>query len=900
MKVISVCPLSTSSLVWQPRAGSYALSVVCKATYALAPGESTLAQEQEEINEADDHWNDDPNRSVRAPSDMMPMKARAEVMVVGHAFAPGGQSVRSLATRLIVGEVDKAIDVYCDRYFTLEGGTQEGQRFTRMPLRYERAAGGPGTWNPVGMRSDVRDAYGRRALPNLQPAGTHVATPEDFVEPVGFGPIAANWPFRLDKAGRYAQAFLQGTWRGRPLPDGFDVGFFSQAPWDQQLSLLRENERIVLEHMHPEHARLVTSLPGIRPAVFVDWGHGGAPQRVAARPDTLWIDTDRAIAAMTFRAQIALEKPAQAGRVVVGMDSPGYEVSWSELERHAGVSDPSTESVLDEVTVTPADVEEELVRPRPVQGGTRITSIPALSKGKSTVLPFAQGAQPKTRDDRSSGAPQGSALPFAQGKPGVSRDERQVPGAGLPFGKTSGGLPFAGTPSSVKAPPAPSWQAITEVAQGPQVGAPPPSSPVPNIAPPPPPPPVGRARQDSIPGTGNWSAPPPVVQPPVVQPPVVQPPVVQPPVVQPPAVQPPPPLPISAAIPAVRVEAADSPWVSGGVPPPARDVIAASAAVAVPLAAASSPESAKGGGAMGASNAAAAASAPWNLPKRDAKAIAGIEPSVSKSGAGGREVLRLLWFDPSSMPRVRGTSRWKPVLKSLEDKTPDRELDDAAKDPAEVEDRREVFEILVQGDRTDLKGVASAAEEAIRDDGKYVPPLVLLAGELEFPFDEMESLRAAISTASPLAGQPDENLRAAVTAGKEFLATPGLIAAPSVSEGLMTRIREAFAKEKKGFAPDYLDTQVERALLAGRYYQRREVLGGKHLRFLMRAAGDQDTLLGYIDDEVAKKLPMFKRFSARLIAEVHMVEDQYEVHPQSLRVIAIARVGGVAPVAPSG
>lgn len=894
MKVISVCPLSTSSLIWQPRAGSYALSVVCKATYALSPGEASLAQEQEEINESDDHWNDDPNRSVRAPSDVMPMKARAEVMVVGHAFAPGGQAVRSLATRLIVGEVDKAIDVYCDRYFTLEGGMQEGQRFTRMPLRYERAAGGQGTWNPVGMRGDVRDAYGRRALPNLQPAGTHVATPDDFVEPVGFGPIAMNWPTRVDKAGRHAQSFMQGTWRGRPVPDDFDMSFFNQAPWDQQLAGLRENERIVLEHMHPEHARLVTSLPGIRPAVFVDWGRGGAAQKIAVRADTLWIDTDRAIATMTFRAQIALEKPAQAGRVVVGMDSPGYEVPWSELERRAGLSDPSTESVMDELTVTP-DEEPVKASPVPMPGGTRITSIPALTKGKSTVLPFAQGASGQPSNAPPAPPP---ALPFAQtqNKQSGTRDDRAgsgAPGSALPFGKTSSGLPFGTASSAVRAPSAPSWQAITEVSQTPQ--GTPPSSPRPNISPLPPA--VARPRQDSVPGSGSWTAPqpPPVVAPPapVVAPPA---PVITPAVVQPPVV------PVITAAPAVG---SDSPWASGGIaPPPApgRDAIAANAAPAISVSAgaASSPESAKAGGVAGASNAAAAATAPWNLPKRDAKAIAAsAEPGPGKTAAGGREVLKLLWFDPSGMPRVRGTARWKPVLKALEDKAPDRELDDAAKEPQEVEDRREVFEILVHGERTDLKGIASAAEDAIRDDGKYIPPLVLLAGEMEFPFDEMESLRAAISTASPLITQPDENLRAAVTAGKEFLTTPGLIASPSVSEGLLNRIREAFVKEKKGLAPDYLDTQIERALLAGRYYQKREVLGGKHLRFLMRSVGEQDSLLGYIDEDVAKKLPMFKRFSVRLIAEVHLVEDQYETHPQSLRVIAIGRISGVAAAAPT-
>jgi hypothetical protein len=35
---------------------------------------------------------------------------------------------------------------------------------------------------------------------------------------------------------------------------------------------------------------------------------------------------------------------------------------------------------------------------------------------------------------------------------------------------------------------------------------------------------------------------------------------------------------------------------------------------------------------------------------------------------------------------------------------------------------------------------------------------------------------------------------------------------------------------------------------------------------------------------------MFQRFKVRVIAEVHLQQDQYESHPHALRAVALARV----------
>src|SRR4051812_40805315 len=118
MDVLPLGPLRVASVVWQPRRGVWALTAVCKATYTLTPVESPLAAEQEYPNEDDNHWNDDPARSLYSPSDLVPFKPRADVTLVGHAFAPRKEPVRSLVVRLIVGEVSKAIEVFGERAWT--------------------------------------------------------------------------------------------------------------------------------------------------------------------------------------------------------------------------------------------------------------------------------------------------------------------------------------------------------------------------------------------------------------------------------------------------------------------------------------------------------------------------------------------------------------------------------------------------------------------------------------------------------------------------------------------------------------------------------------------------------------------------------------------------------------
>jgi hypothetical protein len=865
MEVVTHSPLPVASVVWQSRPGAWVLTFVAKATFQLQPGKSTLAAAQQPIHEEDSHWDDDPSRSLYAASDLEPLKPRVDVVLVGSAFAPQGLAVRSLFARLILGEIDKSIEVHQDRNFTSEGSVVEGQRFSRMALSYERAAGGPDTTNPIGLRVDVRDAYGRIKLPNLQPPGL-TASPTAGIPPVGFGPIPPTWPLRWSKLGRHAAVWSPQWLTAGPVPEDIDWSFFNTAPIDQQLPELPEDARLILENLNPQVPRFVTNFPALRPRAMLEGRGGHHPLKM--RCDTLWIDTDQGIASMTFRGQIALERLEEAGRIIVTLEEASAQPVSTPAPQPAAPSRPAAPEAPPPpkraTTRTMIELDSEPI----------VTPVPNPSRPTS-ALPFlpTSNVQP-IREERTYA---GGGLPFASASQ-PPREER------APAPQPAGGLPFV---------PTGSWPAAT-----------------PNQPPPSVPPSVPSSARSSSPGAPAppSSAVPPVPQvasiPPVTPvPPIAVAPAVAPvpmPAAVPPAAVPPPP-PVRAASGAAPSGAPqDSVWASGvsRAEVPAGQSIGQ---VVVSAATAASQTTNQDGasGVLGASNA-AAGPAPAISGKRGGDKPSGAGLSSFSSGARAssrldqREVLHLIWYQPDAVARICKVPVWRAILDEMEDRASDDDLDDPAptKDPVEIEDTRDIFEILVRAASQDVDQLADELSSAVRPGGKFVPSLLLLAGELSFPFDERETLKAAVAVATPMAGA-DEGLKTAVREAREFLASPDTLCPGSIVDGYTTRIREAFQRGRRSFGPEALDQQVERALLEGRHYQKRQVLGMNAIRALLTTGTGSSSVRPapvYLPEDLAKKLPLFQRFRTRLIVELYLQEDQYEPHFAALKALSLGRV----------
>jgi hypothetical protein len=251
--------------------------------------------------------------------------------------------------------------------------------------------------------------------------------------------------------------------------------------------------------------------------------------------------------------------------------------------------------------------------------------------------------------------------------------------------------------------------------------------------------------------------------------------------------------------------------------------------------------------------------------------------------------IELCWLAQRRVARIRRQPAWRAVLDEAA-KGPPEEPGDPALSQKDVPpgDRRDVLLILARGDATDGEGVAAAVLGGVREDGKFAPPLVLVAGELRLPFDELETLKSTLTTAMPFV-PGDEPLKAAVDSAKDFLAIPGLSPAPAVLDAITGRIRDAFGRVKRAVPPGYLEAQTERALLEQRRYQKRVFHGEPHLRALIQGPSDKASSLVYLPEAVTERLPLFARFGARIIAEAHLSLDQYEPHPHALEALALAR-----------
>ena len=209
-------------------------------------------------------------------------------------------------------------------------------------------------------------------------------------------------------------------------------------------------------------------------------------------------------------------------------------------------------------------------------------------------------------------------------------------------------------------------------------------------------------------------------------------------------------------------------------------------------------------------------------------------PPLARAPSPSREAIELIWADPTAAPRLRAA-----YGDLFADRAPP-----VSSDPAEMEaERREaaVTRILASGRPFDALGLENAMAGAIDADGRLRPPIVLLAGEIRFPFDEHEALR----------------VREALTAGGRE--PPGLL-------------------------------EMERLLLERRAYQRRALLGGKHIRALVMLPGADAACPVYLPDALADVVPMFPAFEARLLAEAHPAQDRAEAHPVALRALALARM----------
>lgn len=246
--------------------------IAVRATYDLADsGSMTLAEEQLPPLLAPEYFGAPGKSSLRYDSDLLAVKPTTDVLVLGSAYAPGGQPASVVPVTLRVGHLQKELLVHGERLYragTASLKTSSARPFRVQPLRYELAFGGLDTSDPDPRRHryDARNPVGRGTA--LDPLAL-VDTPAHTIEyadgepasrgPAGFGPIAPSWSPRLELAGTYDQAWEKS--RKPLLPADYNPAFAQSSPVDQRAPQpLAGGERMELLNMTPG-GRLLFELP---------------------------------------------------------------------------------------------------------------------------------------------------------------------------------------------------------------------------------------------------------------------------------------------------------------------------------------------------------------------------------------------------------------------------------------------------------------------------------------------------------------------------------------------------------------------------------------------------------------------------------------------------------------
>lgn len=299
--IVNPTSLEVRTLAWQVAPPQHSTTVIAKATYAIH-SDGTLTAIEAEPPTGPVFSGD--RGAVSYAGDFVPFKPRADVTVVGHAYASDRASEARVRLRFGQegGGIDRAIRVFGDRFFTpgADPRSLQPRPFDKMPLVYELAYGGPGhADNPVGLGFQAEDTGTPVALPNLLCPDTRG---DAVLRPACFAPIPIAWRMAHADAAMFDATWVAERWPY--FPDAFDLATLQAAPIEQQLDEIAGDEPFALHGMKPEGAPLEGKLPGTRVRMFAQRTRdaGGEFVELTPRLDTVHFDLDAMRVQLVWRA----------------------------------------------------------------------------------------------------------------------------------------------------------------------------------------------------------------------------------------------------------------------------------------------------------------------------------------------------------------------------------------------------------------------------------------------------------------------------------------------------------------------------------------------------------------------------------------------------------------------
>ncbi len=776
MQVVSLAPVPVASMPWRIGDSSWVLTVVCKLSLQLEPGEAQLAKRHEPVYDAEVYPDNNLGLSPLAPADLVPSRPQVDVMLVGDVYAPQGNPVPSVTARLSLATIDKTLLVETE---------EAGDPFVTAPLSYEHAEYPD---NPV--RGAAKAAGATHRI---------VAVDDELItglSSLGFGPLASHWNDRERLLHGRTAPKLTDPHEVCELPEDFDLKFFNAAPPDQQLPELSPSATILLENLHPNHPVLRCRLPNVAPQVFVERKKGRRVEKDTELAG-VWIDSRRSVIALTWQCRVPLKAIDEPGKIYVAVAGPSRRLSTTQLGKLLG-------SLGGKAAATAAGADDE---PTTDQSDDPLDATVSIRAKRLTAkeMPATRSATATSDFERfaeRTSDPSLAPLPGDASPAWLSHPRAPASNGGPTPAPQSGNDSLSGAAGPPASAPA-SKGAVTPSSQN-------------GHRLPPPHPPLA-----SQPGRLNGSA-------------------------------------------------AGSAWVPRPPTP-------------------SQPKSLGDTSSLPPIKRPAESDPAPTAPKPSSAAVKHPRVKSQPERHGPQETVELLWYDDEATERLR--RQWPKLCEDLDFAPRDDRHDLATQDPKKAREHHTHFGVLTEARTTDRYSLVQELRESVSESGRFTPPLVVLRGQLRFPFEDIEILQATAASVAPIAGD-DKKLAEALSQVKELVDTPLLAGSGETVRNFTNHLRKLFEQARRSLKLEYLDETVERILLEQRRYQKRTLFGAEWIRALFHSKGDakDQAIPCYLPEALEKQLPTMSYFNTRLIAEAHVKQDQYESHPHALRVVTLGRI----------
>ena len=329
--------------------GRELLVVVIKGTFRLPhPGEDLrLHDEQLPLVMADTFTGEPGFSAPQYEVDFAPRKQRCDVLLLGSAYAPGGQPAERVVVGLKVGASTKSFAVVGDRHWEADMNgirASRPQPFVVKPISYDTAFGGvdfnhedPAQHaaympNPIGRgfhKHLQHEWVNGKPLPNTEELNQPVSNPDEGYIPMAFGPIGRGWEPRYRYAGTYDQQWLDDHFPF--LPPDFDEQYYQAAPLDQQLAVPVGGLEISLVNLTADGWRTF-AIPNFEAPVHI-FARKGAREDLKATLDTIVLEPDHERLTMSWRVARPLRRNMfEIAQVLVGKKGREW---WQQREEVA-------------------------------------------------------------------------------------------------------------------------------------------------------------------------------------------------------------------------------------------------------------------------------------------------------------------------------------------------------------------------------------------------------------------------------------------------------------------------------------------------------------------------------------------------------------------------------------